>query len=82
MIAFPWVGRNEPPDLERLTGIANIEDPQPCVEVSQIGEVAGFLDIRIVKQLVQIVRAESAMFIAEVRVRQSKRRYGAREKRY
>ena len=60
--------RHEKADFGGDARIGDVENPQTGVEVRGIDQVAGFLDLRQVELLVDVMHAEAAAFGAEILV--------------
>src|SRR5437867_12731234 len=73
-VALYRIGRQEPADLARRSRVGDVDDAQARVEVGEVHELVRALHIRVVTELVLIVRAEAPALLAEIPVRRAGRR--------
>src|SRR5438132_13208313 len=65
---------DEPAAFHGQQRILDVVDAQPGVEISQVDQIAGLLDIRKMDLLINIMRAEPAALLAKIFVRGTLRR--------
>jgi hypothetical protein len=69
-----WLRRNEPATFHGQQRVLDIVDTQPGIELGQVDQVAGLLNVGKVDLLIDVVRTEPATLLAEIFVWRTLRR--------
>src|SRR5262249_40440426 len=80
--ALARLRRDEPAAFHGQQRILDVVDAQPGIEISQVDQIAGLLDIRKMDLLIYIIRAAPAPLLAKIFERGTLRRDWQRKQRH